>query len=66
MVVGFSSLIIPVPFASSFRLDILVAAFACVLLWLGCVRDKVLGRRAGLAMLACYALYLAQIMFDIV
>lgn len=60
-VVGLSSVIIPVPFASGFCFDTLVAVFAAVLLWVCAIKDRKLNRWAGVLMLLSYAAYFAMI-----
>ena len=60
-VVGISAVIIPVPFASGFRFDTLVAVFAAVLLLVCPIKDRKLKRWAGILMLLCYAAYFAII-----
>ena len=60
-VVGLSALVIPIPFASAFRSDMLVATLAVVLLWLCCCRSGKIKRWGGVLMLACYAAYFISI-----
>ena len=56
-VLGTSALIIPIPYAASFKFDSMVAAITMVLLW-GCVfKDKKMGRPGGITMLVAYAAY---------
>lgn len=61
-VVGLSALIVPIPFAAAFRFDVLAAAGAGVLLFLCCVRNRKLGRKAGVLLLTAYALYFLAIL----
>lgn len=61
-VVGLSSLIIDIPFASAFNFDTYVALGAAVLLWLCVLRTQRLQRWAGVLMLVCYAAYLGYIL----
>lgn len=61
-VVGLSSLIIDIPFASAFNFDTYVALGAAVLLWLCVLRTQRLQRWAGVLMLMCYAAYLGYIL----
>ena len=61
-VVGLSSLIIDIPFASAFNFDTYVALGAAVLLWLCVLRTQKLQRWAGALMLVCYAAYLGYIL----
>lgn len=56
-VVGTSSIIVPIHFASNFILDTWVAIGAAVLLFLCCFRKHRLNRPSGVLMLACYAVY---------
>ena len=56
-VVGTTALITPVKFASAFIQDSIVAILASVLLWLLVLRSHKLDRKAGLILLACYAVY---------
>ena len=60
-VVGLSALIVPIPFAEAFRFDMLVAIGAGVLLLLCCAKNRKLRRKAGVLMLAAYALYFLAI-----
>ncbi len=62
-VVGLSSLIIPVPFASSFLFDTIISGAAAMLLWLVCFRNYKMPRWSGAVMLACYAGYLAYLIW---
>ena len=61
-VVGLSSLIIDIPFASAFNFDTYVALGAAVLLWLCVLRTQRLQRWAGALMLMSYAAYLGYIL----
>ena len=56
-VVGLSSMVIDVPFAANFRIDMLVAIAACVFVWLAALKDKKLARWAGFVMLLGYVGY---------
>ncbi|MGN0334795.1 MAG: calcium/sodium antiporter [Lachnospiraceae bacterium] len=56
-VVGISSLIVPVPFASGFVIDCLAAAGSGVILWMLAFKDQRLDRKGGILMLICYAVY---------
>ncbi len=60
-VVGLSALVIPVPFASNFIFDSIVAIAAGVMLLLCCLWTRSLKRWAGILMLASYAAYFAVI-----
>ena len=60
-VVGISASIIPVPFASGFRFDTIVAIVAGLLLWICPIKDMKLKRWAGVILLASYAVYFAMI-----
>lgn len=59
-VIGISSIIVPVPFATGFRFDTIIAVAAAVLLLLCSLKGK-LKRRAGILMLVSYAAYFAMI-----
>ena len=61
-VVGLSSLIIDIPFASAFNFDTYVALGSAVLLLLCVLRTQRLQRWAGALMLVCYAAYLGYIL----
>lgn len=61
-VVGLSSLIIDIPFASAFNFDTYVALGAAVLLLLCVLRTQRLQRWAGALMLVCYAVYMGYIL----
>ncbi len=61
-VVGLSSLITPVPFASAFLFDSLVSIGVVVFLLLACVRTRKLARWSGYVMLAAYFAYLLYLM----
>ena len=56
-VVGLSSMIINVPFAANFRIDMLVAIAASVFIWLAALKSKKLARWAGFTMLLGYVGY---------
>ena len=62
-VVGTCSLIIPVPMAAAFRIDILTALAAAAMLLVCCLPRRKLGRHSGLLMLLAYVLYFAVICF---
>ena len=57
LVLGATALICPVPFASQFLIDSLVAIGAGLLLWFGTMKHKELRRPVGIVMLVCYAAY---------
>ena len=56
-VIGTAALIAPVPFASNFLVDSLVATAAALLLWISVAKNKKLGRAAGAIMLISYGAY---------
>ncbi|MDD6879911.1 MAG: calcium/sodium antiporter [bacterium] len=62
-VVGISSVIIPVPFASGFIFDFCVAIAAALFLWLCCLKDCKLKRPAGAVMLLGYVAYFLVLWF---
>lgn len=61
-IVGLSGMVIPVPFASAFRFDTLVAAATMLLLFLLSLPKRRLGRIAGVILLAGYGAYFLQIL----
>lgn len=56
-VVGLSSMVINVPFAANFRIDMLVAIAASAFVWLAALRSRKLARWAGFTMLLGYVGY---------
>ena len=56
-VVGLSSMIIDVPFASNFRIDMAVAVAASLFMWVASLKNKKLVRWHGIVMLAGYVAY---------
>ena len=56
-VVGLSSMIIDVPFASNFRIDMAVAVAASLFMWVASLKNKKLVRWHGIVMLVGYAAY---------
>ena len=56
-VVGLSSMIINVPFASNFRIDMAVALTAALFMWAASMKQKKLVRWHGIAMLIGYVAY---------
>ena len=62
-VLGTTALICPVPFASSFLIDSLVAIGAGLLLWFGTMKHKELRRPVGIVMLVCYAAYFVYLCY---
>ena len=56
-VVGLSSMIINVPFAPNFRIDMAVAAAASLFMWVASLKQKKLVRWHGFVMLAGYVAY---------
>lgn len=62
-VVGTSSLIIPVVFASNFVIDCIVAIMAGIVLWACVFRSKKLTRTGGIIMLICYVVYFFYLLF---
>ena len=61
-VVGLSSMVINVPFAANFRIDMLVAIAACVFVWLAALKNKKLARWAGFTMLLGYVGYFVYLL----
>ena len=62
-VIGTSSLIIPITFASSFIIDAIIALVAACFLWLCVFKDRELARIGGSCMLAGYVVYFIYIAF---
>ncbi len=60
-VIGVSAVIVPVPFATGFRFDTIIATAAAVLLLVCALKDRQLKRWAGILMLLAYAAYFAMI-----
>ena len=56
-VVGLSSMIIDVPFASNFRIDMAVAVAASLFMWVASLKNKKLVRWHGIVMLVGYSAY---------
>lgn len=56
-VVGLSAMIVPVPFATGFLFDTIIATAAAVLLLLCCLKGRTLKRWHGILMLLGYAVY---------
>ena len=61
-VVGTSALVTNIPFASNFRIDMLIAIGSAIILWWFCFNDRKLKRNEGIVMLACYAGYFVYLM----
>lgn len=61
-VVGISALIVPVPFASSFFFDVIIAGVSTLLLLTFCLRRKMLSRFHGAVMLLGYVCYFVCIL----
>ena len=60
-VIGVSASIVPVPFATGFRFDTIVAVIAAILLLLCSLKDKKLKKWSGALMLLSYGVYFAMI-----
>ncbi len=56
-VVGTTALITPVPFASQFVIDTIIALASVIFLWICVFKDRKLGRTGGIIMLIGYAVY---------
>ena len=63
-VIGTSALILPVPFASNFFFDCVIAFAAGVLLWVCVFKKRNLNRRDGLLMLLCYCGYFGYLVMQ--
>ena len=61
-VVGISSLITTVPFASAFLIDMLVAIFAGIILFVPAIICGKLGKKTGIIMLLSYAIYFVYLL----
>ena len=64
LVVGLSAVIIPVPFAAPFRIDILFALGAMLILFLSCLVFKKVNRITGIVMLLTYAVYFVYLLMS--
>ncbi|MBE6543849.1 MAG: calcium/sodium antiporter [Ruminococcaceae bacterium] len=62
MVVGLSAIIIPVPFAEAFRIDMIFAIAAVVILLVSCFISKKVGRVSGIVMLLTYVVYFVYLL----
>ncbi len=62
MVVGLSAIIIPVPFAEAFRIDMIFAIAAVVILLVSCFLSKKVGRISGIVMLLAYVVYFVYLL----
>lgn len=60
-VVGTVAVIHPIPFSSNFIPDAIVAIGAAVILLFCSIKNRQLSRKGGFLMLACYAVYLVQL-----
>ena len=63
-VVGLSSMIVDVPFAANFRIDMLVAIVAALFLWIAPMAQKKLVRWHGAVMLLGYAGYFVYLLMQ--
>ncbi len=63
-VLGISSLIVPIPFASGFFVDSMIALLAAVLLWLISLKYRKTGRLSGITFLLIYCGYLAYLLIQ--
>ena len=63
-VLGISSLIVPIPFASGFFVDSMIALLAAVLLWLISLKYRKTGRLSGITFLLIYGGYLAYLLIQ--
>ena len=61
-VIGISSLIIPVPFATAFITDMVICIAISIFLWVICKAKRNIPRWSGLVMLAAYAGYLVYLL----
>ena len=63
-VVGLSSMVINVPFAANFRIDMIVAIAACVFIWLASMKKQKLVRWHGIVMLLGYCAYFVYLLMQ--
>lgn len=63
-VVGLSSLIVDVPFAANFRIDMAVSIAAAMFLWIASMKEKKLVRWHGIVMLLGYAGYFVYLLMQ--
>ena len=56
-VVGITSLITDVPFASKFIIDSIFMILAAVLLFVCAIKEKAIGKKTGIIFLSCYIIY---------
>ena len=63
-VVGLSSMVINVPFAANFRIDMIVAIAACVFIWLSSMKKQKLVRWHGIVMLLGYCAYFVYLLMQ--
>ena len=61
-IVGTSSVITPVVFASNFIIDTIIAIASAIVLFLFCLKNKKLGRIGGITLLIGYALYFVYLL----
>ena len=61
-VVGTSALVTPIPFATAFRTDAMIAIVTSVLLFVCCLHRSRLSRKSGFTLLASYATYFAMVL----
>ncbi len=62
MVVGLSAIITPVPFAEAFRIDMIFAIIAVVILFAACLISGKVGRITGVIMLLTYGVYFVYLL----
>lgn len=63
-VIGTAALITPIPFASNFLIDSVIAILAGILLWISVFRTKKLTRKWGIIMLLCYGAYFVYLLLQ--
>lgn len=63
-VLGTTALIAPIPFASNFLIDSVIAILAGVLLWISVFKTKKLTRKWGIIMLLCYGAYFVYLLMQ--
>ena len=63
-VVGLSSMVIDVPFAANFRIDMAIVLASCVFIWLAALKGKKLVRWHGIVMLLGYVAYFIYLLMQ--
>ena len=56
-ILGFTSLLTPIPFQSSFLIDTFICILTGIVLWIYAYKNNGLNKKSGILMLVCYGLY---------